>query len=353
MIDLLIETLEFKDDSKKQVSPVVKTYPIVSTKFPDGTSQVWKLPQEVIDDIPDAYSITIDWRFKEERELFDLMSLWALLTEELKRAFRNKSYVLNVETNKPAIFIDDNAPMPIYLNLFYLPFARQDKLIDNANTFNLHVFCVMLNSLHSLLRVPLLGAVYRPISITEVRIFDPHSEQSLRALHADFDINKQVKVYSPSSSIAHGDQTFSEFANQAEKWDAIIFPDASASLKYPPTLPYFTVIKERNCETGEIETCELSFRNENAAKQFSTFKNVLVVDDICDGGATFIKCAEVLKSHNPNIEKLGLRVSHGIFSKGFEPLKAAGFTHIFYTDSLDPSFDKEIPEGLNVFKFKL
>ena len=59
-------------------------------------------------------------------------------------------------------------------------------------------------------------------------------------------------------------------------------------------------------------------------------KDCLIVDDICDGGGTFMGLAEELK--NKNAGNLYLAVSHGIFSKGFDHL-AEHFTKIFTTDS--------------------
>lgn len=53
-----------------------------------------------------------------------------------------------------------------------------------------------------------------------------------------------------------------------------------------------------------------------------------IVDDICDGGGTFIGTAAMLKSKGA--AKVVLIVSHGIFSKG-ERLE--GIDEIFSTDS--------------------
>jgi ribose-phosphate pyrophosphokinase len=44
-------------------------------------------------------------------------------------------------------------------------------------------------------------------------------------------------------------------------------------------------------------------------------KRVLIVDDICDGGRTFIELAKSLKSYH--VSTIDLYVTHGIFSKGF------------------------------------
>ena len=60
-------------------------------------------------------------------------------------------------------------------------------------------------------------------------------------------------------------------------------------------------------------------------------KDCLIVDDICDGGGTFIGLSEELR--NKNAGKLYLAVSHGIFSKGFAELSSS-FEKIFTTNSV-------------------
>ena len=65
-------------------------------------------------------------------------------------------------------------------------------------------------------------------------------------------------------------------------------------------------------------------------------KHFFVVDENCDGGGTFIQLAKVFFAHRhgTGIEKsLNLFVTHGIFSKGLNPLKDAGFNCIGSTDS--------------------
>jgi ribose-phosphate pyrophosphokinase len=57
--------------------------------------------------------------------------------------------------------------------------------------------------------------------------------------------------------------------------------------------------------------------------------NALIVDDICDGGGTFLGIADALGLDR---DRLGLWTSHGIYSKGIDPL-AARFSFIGTTDS--------------------
>jgi ribose-phosphate pyrophosphokinase len=50
-------------------------------------------------------------------------------------------------------------------------------------------------------------------------------------------------------------------------------------------------------------------------------KNLIIIDDICDGGRTFLNIAEEIKKAQPErTGKIYLVVSHGIFSAGFDEL---------------------------------
>lgn len=58
----------------------------------------------------------------------------------------------------------------------------------------------------------------------------------------------------------------------------------------------------------------------------------LLVDDICDGGGTFVGLADTLRDEYPDTLKLSLWVTHGIFSKGPDELEKR-FEWIGTTDS--------------------
>jgi len=49
------------------------------------------------------------------------------------------------------------------------------------------------------------------------------------------------------------------------------------------------------------------------------YDNFLVVDDLCDGGGTFIGLGEAIKEINPKA-RLSLYITHGFFTKGLESL---------------------------------
>jgi ribose-phosphate pyrophosphokinase len=60
-------------------------------------------------------------------------------------------------------------------------------------------------------------------------------------------------------------------------------------------------------------------------------QNILVIDDLCDGGATFIQIAEYLKEHYPN-NKRYLFVAHALFTKGVD-IVAEHYEKIYCTNS--------------------
>lgn len=61
------------------------------------------------------------------------------------------------------------------------------------------------------------------------------------------------------------------------------------------------------------------FPNSYEEKIYSNLSKILIIDDLCDGGATFIAEAKYLKSLFPH-NKLKLFVYHGLFTKGLDEL---------------------------------
>ena len=60
-------------------------------------------------------------------------------------------------------------------------------------------------------------------------------------------------------------------------------------------------------------------------------KDFIIVDDLIDGGLTFVNISQVLKAYFPK-NKVYLIVTHGIFSKGVEGLSKY-FDGIYCTNS--------------------
>lgn len=92
-------------------------------------------------------------------------------------------------------------------------------------------------------------------------------------------------------------------------YDAVIAPDEGAAARAAEVaralhLPVSQWVKHRDFETGRITGIE-------RPEGFDRTLRYLVVDDICDGGSTFVHLAQAAEV---SPERLGLWVTHGIFS---------------------------------------
>lgn len=243
-------------------------------RFPDGTTQVWKLPDHILK----AGDLFVDWRFEREDEFFSLMQLRSL--------FKG----------------------PISLHIPYLPFARQDKDVANDRTFALYPFAEMLNQL-------------RCETITSV---DVHNPDVTKSLIKNF---KNVTMENIHAKVI-----------DRVKPSTIIFPDGGARKRYPHLEGARVVFeKKRDQATGKITGYE------HTEGVFGEGRTCLVIDDICDGGATFLSLEQSLKDSGIRDRyDLHLFVTHGIFSKGRELLEKAGFM-LHTTNSLPRN-----PDGIPV-----
>ena len=61
-------------------------------------------------------------------------------------------------------------------------------------------------------------------------------------------------------------------------------------------------------------------------------KKVLIVDDICDRGGTFIGLTKILKQMG--CSSVGLYTTHGIYSGGVDIIKDSGIDEIYNKDGI-------------------
>ena len=96
----------------------------------------------------------------------------------------------------------------------------------------------------------------------------------------------------------------------------VICPDAGAEKRIQKLgLPYVMATKVRDAKTGNIIATRLFDEDEQGVSRVAG-KDTIIVDDICEGGRTFIELAKVLKAHGA--ATVALYVTHGIFSKGHQ-----------------------------------
>lgn len=200
----------------------------------------------------------------------------------------------------------------IHAYLPYIPYARQDRVCNKGESLSIAVMAQLINS----------------CGFDLVATCDPHSDV-LGALIDNLVIENQADI----------------FGNLRSDWSDIyiVAPDAGASKKaqmFAERVGAAGVIqcmKKRNLETGKLGGF--------VCLDDVTGKKLFVLDDICDGGGTFIGLSEILR---PAAARLELAVTHGIFSKGVEVV-ADAFDTVYTTTS----FSGKLLKSTNVICISL
>ncbi|OUL62167.1 ribose-phosphate diphosphokinase [Flavobacterium sp. AJR] len=196
----------------------------------------------------------------------------------------------------------------------YFPAARQDRVMIKGEPLSVKVYADIINAMQ----------------LNKVFVFDAHSEVTPALVN-------NCEVIPNHTFIAAVIKTI---GNDVK----LISPDGGALKKIYKVSEFL----------GGVDVVECSKSRDVKTGRLSGFKvyeedlkgmDCLIVDDICDGGGTFVGLAEELKKKNAG--KLYLAVSHGIFNKGFEVLDC--FDKIFTTNS----FKDFEGESVEVIKLEL
>lgn len=172
-----------------------------------------------------------------------------------------------------------------YLRLVcpYLPYARQDRVMNAGEALGLKVMCNLINDLY----------------FDEVVVWDVHSDVALALL----DRVKQVEQHSLTQRIPV------DWKNTI-----LVAPDAGALKKVYKTAKQQGISVVRADKTRSV--ADGSITGTVVYSEHVGDKNFLILDDICDGGRTFIELAKELRKLTNG--KIFLYVTHGIFSKGLD-----------------------------------
>lgn len=192
------------------------------------------------------------------------------------------------------------------INLFmpYVPYARQDRVCNRGESLSITVFANLINSL----------------KLDRVTILDPHSAVTAALFHRLWVI-EQTEIFSKLRS------------HWGDIW--VVAPDLGASKKAEQFAQYVGAAgvvqctKVRNLKTGKLSGF--------SCLGDVTEKNLFIIDDICDGGGTFVGVREVLSG----AARVELAVTHGIFSKGVSAVETH-FDAVYTTNS----FSGQIITGL-------
>src|SRR3990167_7649300 len=255
-------------------------------QYPAGELQV-RIKPEYADEIELAQTITIRARLTDVNGMLNSNIIGLLQLTDAVRGLNRKA--------------------ALSLHLPYLPYSRGDRRFTVGDCHGLGVF----------------GDILRH-KFDQVVTLDVHH------LHKAFMYVDHLVNIQPLSLIKNAVKKFAARTNS--KKITVLFPDAGAVKRYPAEIfSGHQVLHAEKCRdktTGEFKAFSVP-----ATASFET-DSVLIVDDICDGGGTFVGIAEALLNQG-FVPRQGLYVTHGIFSKGFSELDSH-FEAVYATDSVLP-----------------
>ena len=195
----------------------------------------------------------------------------------------------------------------INLMVPYVPYARQDRVCNTGESFAIKILTQMINEL----------------GFKSVITWDNHSDVSTALFN---------NVHNWSKSDIFG---FSIITSSTKFWKdkTLIAPDAGSEksvlkLAFDLNLPFVQALKQRDLKTHEI-TKTMFICNPDDING----KDLLIVDDICDGGRTFVNLAKEIKSkYTP--KSISLYITHGIFTYGLEQIFDGSFIDHVYVANL-------------------
>lgn len=284
-----MKTLNLVDLDKSNI----KYKPI---KFPDGQQNI------IIESFEAIYQIHSD---------LDLEMVIPIEIKSRLNSFKDLELIICATKSLKKLGVKE-----IHLYTPYFLGSRSDRQFEEGSCNYLKdVICPIINSLE----------------FESVTVLDPHSHVLEACLNNYKKLDNSELVKWSINKLGYINQDLKDNIQNF----VLISPDAGAShkiYKLAEQIGYkgdiITCSKERD-ESGKLTRCTIPLKaGEHLDKSF------IIIDDICDGGATFINIAKELKQIRTQYskQKIYLIVTHGIFSKGFDELSKY-FDGIYCTNS--------------------
>jgi ribose-phosphate pyrophosphokinase len=208
--------------------------------------------------------------------------------------------------------LDDlNVTCPRTLVLPYMPYARADRRFKKGDCFGIETFATVINQYYQ--------------TVATLDIHSPASESPFEHL---------INV-SALPLIKHACVAFAKEMNIEEI--TVLYPDIGASNRYE--LPPYV---GSNLGSVRIHKAHCTKQRDAVTGNLSGFEvpdlayPAVIVDDICDGGGTFVGIYDSVA----RVGGLGLYITHGIFSRGIGDLHQK-FRALYTTDTFyDGRFGK-------------
>lgn len=206
--------------------------------------------------------------------------------------------------------------MRFSISIYYLMGMRMDRVMSFNRPYTLKMVVHILDN---------LGAY-------GIYLFCPHSNTAL-----DLFRYTSVAQINPDRLDNMVNTVFNDYQ--------IVLPDAGAVERATINdVPKDIVIGEkvRNVTTGKIESIKIK------NPEVLDGRPLLIQDDLCDGGGTFIGLAQAIREINPKAD-INIVVCHMVNPKGIENL-SKNFNHVWFTNSYKNWQDEILPKNVTVIE---
>jgi len=260
---------------------------ITVKQFPNGESLFEK--SEIHNHI--KFHSVIEWYYESNAEMFELM-------------------IIKSE-------IDDSFNSNVDLVIKYMPYSRMDR--DNENyVFTLKHMAKFINSL----------------GFNGITVIEAHSDVTLALLN---------KVSGETYTVQHVVQIMNSL-NLTNEDVVLFFPDAGAQKRYGSMFSIENLVgfKQRDFKTGEIKDLQIMGKAD-------TSKTVIIVDDLCSKGGTFMQSSKKLT--DMGFSDIYLYTTHceNTIYQG-DIFKTDYIKHVYTTDSIFKLDEKQSTDKITVFK---
>ena len=171
----------------------------------------------------------------------------------------------------------------------YVPYGRQDRVCSEGESFSIKVFEEMIK-----------------LRFDKIQSYDMHSKVSI-------DLFEDIQIPKEWLSIKTG--LTNELKVLIPKNYVSLAPDAGAIKRAEQNKVREIAVLDKVRKNGKI----FQVLKPEYTEVVKNAKNIVIFDDICDGGGTFLGAVNVIREYNINA-KIYLVISHGIFSKGTDIL---------------------------------
>ncbi|HDK7194938.1 TPA: ribose-phosphate pyrophosphokinase [Clostridium botulinum] len=248
-------------------------------------------------------------KFPNGESKIEVKDLEVLQNNSIKLKYENNSDLIHLMFLKKYL---DEKNKNSKLIIMFMPYSRMDRTEDQT-IFTLKYISQFINNLN----------------FEYVMVLEPHSDVTPALID-------KIWVQNISSNIVKNIMNRINFSDKQN--DYLFFPDAGAKKRYQKQFSFKNVLsasKERDFETGRIK--KLTIEGEIPQNPF----RVIIVDDLCSKGGTFMLSAQKLKELGATDIRLAVAHCEDTIFKG-DILKNELITKVYTTNSILTKQHKKI-----------